>query len=524
MSRILAISTLTLAILLPAWFAEAQPPTRAGTIQGLVSESPHVLRMEEPAAADKDSILNLAQQLGVTNGPVEETDPEGLLERQHMGALVDLATRLSQNRSWLTGEALESLDRKSLSLDEVFSQAPEFLSWENKAFRVKIEKIGDLWKRFDPKVDPFVVFINHEVYDGLGEDSALAFQDGAETVIFERDLESLPAVALTLDEDNRPVTGLQPLDAPIALGAARLQVRREPAPAPSLTSASGALLHNLPSGNSCAPELAPTSCAGGVPVCTAGYDPFFVLKNVMIKVDHESWARGKPEIELFPLNLDSLSPSGGTSATTPWLFKGQQVLDLAGRSRYLQDVNNEYTRYEITGGLAISPLILGNEWNATLVEDDNDPGVLRVSGAQPNHTRIFNSTVNIITEVRGMNRFWMVIRNIGQILIDIIPFFNNDDDLFQPSLGLTNNLFCSSGIGQPFPRIYTLPSVEWEIQGYFACVNPSCTGTGGGGGGGGGGGDPDTCPDDFPDELAGDDGGQNDRRYCPEENPFPEPF
>ncbi len=95
-------------------------------------------------------------------------------------------------------------------------------------------------------------------------------------------------------------------------------------------------------------------------------------------------------------------------------------------------------------------------------------------------SRLLDTGFQIFQDIRTMDRFELIKDSFT--LLDILGFLNNDDDFFQPSLGATNSLFCTNALGGPFPRIFTLSSGEWEMQGYFACVNATCEYSGGGGG------------------------------------------
>src|SRR5262249_44574023 len=133
---------------------------------------------------------------------------------------------------------------------------------------------------------------------------------------------------------------------------------------------------------SCPYLSAPTACSsGGVPICSSGSaSPFFVLTRLMIKTDHEGLFKGNPEAELFPLRVNPASPIGGSSdVRTNWIFSGRYVTDLAGRSVYLPNVNNNDQWYAVSGdGLALFPARLSNAWVGTLVENDDDAGLLEL--------------------------------------------------------------------------------------------------------------------------------------------------
>ncbi len=357
-----------------------QAQTRLKSPPGLEN----VIRIELPPGADlapSAETLEFLRALRENAEQVENVDPPGLLTEEQLGPIAALAARLSSDRSWLLPEVLAAMARQRLRLDEIFAAAPELLVIEDAKYRIMLEKLGSGWETFNAGSDPFFVFLNHEVYDGLGEDRALAFQDGHETVIFEDDLKNSPIIGLTLaglspDERPRLSDSVLPLGQPIALGEIQ----------PRLERGLEHRFHGFTATSSCAEEVAPSACSGGVPVCSAGYSPYFVLSGILFKTDHEGAFRGKPEIELFPVQLDTSSPAGGTNATTDFMFKGISVTDIAGRSRFLPDSNSTWTWHNVSGGLALFPLDMSNEWGMTLVEDDDEPGVMKLDKTRVNTT------------------------------------------------------------------------------------------------------------------------------------------
>lgn len=422
-------------------------------------------------------------------------DPPGLLADNQLGSLKELAVRLSADRSWMRPEIFTTLGFQDLHLDEIFVDAPEVVRFESNYYRIQVEKVGPMWEGFQIESDPYFVFLTHEIYDGLGDDRALAYLDGDETVIFETDFQKTPALAVTLVKlpPSVKVTSFEKivaLESSFDLGAAELRLPVERLPIhlfPELQN----LIHlatnpGLEQNTTCTQAVAPTSCSNGRPVCGTGYKPYFVLTSLMIKTDHEGCCfKGNPEIELFPLRIDVASQLGSnTTASTNLLFKGASTTDMAGRTRYLPDVNNTNTWYNVTNGLAIFPADLGNELSALLVEDDDDTGVLRVNANKVNVTKLLKSVSSLIFDSRSIDLSFLV--KLGRIILDIIGIFNDGDDLYQESLGVANNLFCTNSLGQM--KTYHLISQEWEMKGNFACINPSCPdpSTGGGGGGGGG--------------------------------------
>ncbi|HYO57832.1 hypothetical protein [Archangium sp.] len=394
-------------------------------------------------------------------------DPPGLVSLNQLSSLRALAAQLSQERSWFTSEALDFLNERDLTLEDLFSKTSGLVDIGGKSYRIALEKVGPAWKNFRPG-DTFVIYLTHEVFDGV-RDAVLAYQNGDEVLLGSAELERAPALALTFVEskDALPDEARFQLDEPIRLGPSRpadeLVRRMRPEVAPTQLN------------TSCGAEVAPTACsATNVPVCPSGYSPYFVLRSLLIKTDHEGSFKGNPEIELFPLRLDSVSTSGGNdNAITDWIFSGRSVTDLAGRSRYLPNVNQKHTWYNISNGLAIFPNDTGQEWSATLVEQDDNEGELKIKRTKINVTKLYKRVTQIVNDIREAQYFHLL-RGVVRLLLDIIKIFNDGDDIYQESLGISNELFCGDGLGQPFPRIFLLESSEWAMQGYYACVNPAC--------------------------------------------------
>jgi hypothetical protein len=116
---------------------------------------------------------------------------------------------------------------------------------------------------------------------------------------------------------------------------------------------------------------------------------------------------------------------------------------------------------------------MASQFAGLMVEDDGQAGKLETSNTNLNLSQLLDSGFQIFQDIRNMDRFELIKDAFN--LLDLLGFLNNDDDLFQPSLGATNSLFCNNALGGPFPRVFTLTSNEWEMQGYFACVNANCT-------------------------------------------------
>jgi len=227
------------------------------------------------------------------------------------------------------------------------------------------------------------------------------------------------------------------------------------------------------SSTSCLVESAPTSCSGGVPVCSSpNASPYFVLSSLLIKTNHEGAFSGDPGIELYPLRANLGSPFGGsTDVRTTWIFDGRTVTDLMGRSRYLPDVDNNYTWYPISGGLALFPSQVSNTWAATLIEDDDTKGRLKIDRNKYNPVKKRDAFIDFFPFDLFDN---LVSAGNYAYLILTLGILNDSDDLFLQSLEVSNATFCSEALGQSFPYTLTFDSSEWSFQGYFACIDPTC--------------------------------------------------
>jgi hypothetical protein len=454
----------------------------------------HVQRVP---VTEKRQAWGEAQQPQIDRPAADENDPPALLDESQLGSLKNLGIHLSSDRNWMRPEIMKGLDLQDLMLDEIFTRAPSLVSFEQQLYQIQIEKLGPLWENFDPRVDPFVVFLTHEIFDDWGEDRALGFMDGGEMVVFESDLDELPALAITLVEPRQTDQAFLTKSAPVLtssfeLGEAELRLTPDRLPRELLFDIPGVdpatmkralQTAGVTTKNTCTQEVAPTSCSGGKPVCPSGYAPYFVLDRVLIKQDHEGLFKGSPEIELFPLRIDvAASVGSNTTATTNLLFSGRTVTDMAGRSRYLPDVNNTNTWYTVTNGVAIFPANNGLEFSALLVEEDDDAGVLRIHPTTINITKLWKSVNGIINDIRAMDYNFLF--KLGGLIFDIIAIFDDGDDLYQESIGVANNLVCTDSLGQM--KSYYFNTQEWSMYGHFACVNPACPDPGTSGGGGGG--------------------------------------
>lgn len=395
-------------------------------------------------------------------------DPPGVVNQRGVESLSQLALQLSLDRSWLTGDVLKGFDTMSLRLNEIFAGAPNFIEVEGKLYRLVLEKVGPGWHNFGPRSN-YLVFLNHEAYDKLGENYALAFENGRERIISLEDLKKNAAISLTLqditpDERPRDRRGVVGLESTIQLGKVRPKFRSERALDIGKLLAGNKIIQK-----SCEYVSAPIACSNGVPVCASGSaSPYFLLSALMIKVDNEGAFKGNPEVELYPLRINPYSPYGGsTDVRTDWQFDGRYVTDPSGRYVYLPDVNNTWQWYYLNNGLALFPSNLSNEWVGTLVENDDDRGRLNIDRNRSNTIKLPVGT--IVSHIFDNLDFLK-----GLSLVITLGFLNDSDDLWYPSLAVNNDLFCSSGVGQPLPYTYYLSGDEWDMQGYFACIDPAC--------------------------------------------------
>jgi hypothetical protein len=431
--------------------------------------SASLVRAQEaaPSHTTPSSQAQLQEALGADRSWAEgKQDPPGVLNNAEFDSVRQLARRLSSDRKWLKPGVLKALDKMGVRVDEVFVEAPQFVEVNHRLYRLVLEKVGAGWQGFKPRSSAYLVFLDHDTFDGYGENYALAFQSGKEGLIVKEDIEKTAAIGLSLKEttpSERFARGARVvgIDQPIRLGKVATQFR-------STTP----LNITANTETSCLPESAPTSCSAGVPVCSSpNASPYFVLTSALIKTDHEDSFSGSPEIELYPLRVNPNSPYGGSSdVRTNWIFDGRTVTDLAGRSRYLPDVNNNNTWYSISGGgLALFPSQASNEWVATLIEDDDTKGRLKIERTKYNP---FKKRDYTIIPFYSFDFFDLWKFGFGFILsLDIL---SDSDDLYVQSLEVSNNTFCSEALGQYFPYTMLFDSSEWSLRGYFACVDPAC--------------------------------------------------
>ncbi|MFN7962712.1 MAG: hypothetical protein U0002_15695 [Thermoanaerobaculia bacterium] len=428
-----------------------------------------------------------AQQADLLATPIDPgTDlPDAMVPENELQPFRDLATRLSQDRSWLTPELLQKLDERSLWLSEVFDRAPQAVEVDGQLYRITLEAYGSAWRRLDPAKDRYFVYLGQEIDDRLGADRVAGFEAGSPSVFFAKDFDSIAGFGLSLSsltEAELPAAGVgekrQPSLAPsrtglesgIELGQARPHVLERARPGDAALAEPSLAQRAV-----CPREIAPSACVAGKPTCsTTGYTPFFVLDALYIRQDHEPI--GSPEIELYPMRLDLPTAAGGqTNIQTGMIFDGRTILDFAGQSVYLPDVNNKNTWYNISGGMALFPTNNGLQFSATLVDDDNQAGKLVRDGRVPLNIRLLQSSLGLIRILIAPRLDALNLINSALGLIDLIGILNNADDLFEESLGIENSVFCDVAVNQSFPYSITLTTTEWDLKGHFSCINPTCT-------------------------------------------------
>lgn len=427
----------------------------------LVGTTPWVLAAETAAG---EPVMDQSRNL-YSEG---RQDPPGVLNNAKFDSVRRLALSLSANRKWMSSGVLKTLDTMAVRVDEIFTEAPQLVEVEGRLYRLVLEKVGSGWQGFNPRSSAYLLFLDHDTFDGYGENFALAFQNGKERRIVQEDLEKTAALGLSLKEVSlaeRLAQGARTvgIEQPIRLGKVAPRFRST-----QLTNVTAN------SGTGCLPESAPTSCSNGVPVCSSpNAFPYFVLSSVLIKTDHEDAFSGNPDIELFPLRYNVGSPFGGTSdVRTDWIFDGRTVTDLMGRSRYLPDVNNNYTWYSVSGGLALFPSQVSSQWAPTLIEDDDTKGRLKVDRSRPNPIRRRDALIPVFP----FDYFDVAVRHAINFvnLVVTLDILDDSDDLYVESLEVSNATFCSESLGQPFPHNLLFDSSEWSLQGYFACIDPTC--------------------------------------------------
>jgi hypothetical protein len=399
-------------------------------------------------------------------------DPPGILNDGWIEPVADLAARLSRQRGWLRQDVADALARRAVSLDEIFESAPRFLEIDGSHYRVTLERDGN-WEGFDPASDSFFVYVNHEVYDRLGEDRALGYLDGEEWVLFPGDLEKNAAVGLTLAKAapfDRPAERDRTVElgpSSIALGAPLEVVLHRPAGIAADTSLTKAFC----------PDRAPIGCSGSTIQCPANYSPYFLITSLRIFDDHEGCCfMGAPEVELYNVRLDTVTgASGSGNVVTGTIFDGRNVVDLAGRTRFLPDVDDDnHQWYNISNGLAVFNANSGTTWGGTLVEDDQDKGKLIIDGASTNIFKVLDTGYQIYQDIRKNENFELIKDSVTFVDM-ILNLFNNDDDLFLYSQGVTNDFFCQTiRPTGTFPGTFTLSTNDWELKGHYSCVANFC--------------------------------------------------
>ncbi len=418
--------------------------------------------------------------------PDAADDPPGLIANDRVEGVSRLAAWLSREDRWLTHEVIDTLDQLSLRLDEVFETAPRYFSLNGLLYEIKIDSVGDAWAGFDPEEDAYVVFITQELYSGLGTDHVLAYVGGKEEILTVEKLGRVPALGLAVSKvssraaiEKNLLTATE-LGEPVALGRPRLAIDRA-APDPG---------HDVPS--KCFLTQTPDLCLASLAFCPAGTEPFFILTGVQIFDDHESSARGKPEIEIFPFSRDTVPGDPfDDPPRTHLIFDGRYVTDKFGRSVYLPDVNKKDRWYDVSN-FAMLPLMFdplnpaqvaegAGTWVASMVEDDDRRGILETDFAGSVTARIFRdvgANQSFVERIPFLNLRILrpgIIRGLFRSFI-----FDRGDDFFEP-IGFTPEVMCRDGLlGDPV----IIPGDDWELRGTFRCARscggpppPSCNST-----------------------------------------------
>ncbi len=183
-----------------------------------------------------------------------------------------------------------------------------------------------------------------------------------------------------------------------------------------------------------ADDAAPAAARGAEGAATSCQN-YLLLTGIYLRIDHEGFPRGAPEIDLFRADWSPTVP--GTlviQPTTSLIFSGRNVTDAAGRTRYLPDVNDERRWYTISPPLAVAPYDGFLGFGLYLVEDDTTAGALKVftnysigfsctyspgctgpqcSGCKPTGTGI----VNLVRAIAGGSddRYDVPFRSVGGV-------------------------------------------------------------------------------------------------------------
>jgi|GEM_PF-3139050 len=447
----------------------------SGLIISIASAQENGLKPAAGTASTNNGSLDIKPLDNPYSDPREDAadDPEGLVDEYELIQFSTMANILSKDRRWMTGEVLSTLDTLSLRLDEMFGSAPRSFEKEGVSYEIKLEKVGDLWGKFNPKSDPFVVYLTQELYSGLGDYSVLAYQDGAEISLLEEDFEKLPAIAISVASvalENLPLTrnlSSARIGDEIRFGHVRVDINRPNVdPGGDIAARLGlrALVDNR---STCQFQTNVTSCSGGTPVCSNGGEAHFVLNSALIKTDREGAFKGNPEFEIFPLSELGSVPGGSQAPTTTMIFSGRNVTDAVGRNRFLPDVNNTNFWYNISGGFAVSPMEMSSQWFITAVEQDDGTGVLRTSDTSFRMV-LFNNLGNIVSLVKSFSvvKFLRTLFNLIRGLIA-----GDGDDIFRDAIGVTSSLACANGLNG---AQLTLNTQEWNARGVFQCFNVGC--------------------------------------------------
>jgi len=405
--------------------------------------------------------------------------PGILTSKLELNQISIMAKKLSSDRRWLTKEVLFALDQLSLRVDELFSEAPRFIMKDDVSYEIKLEKVGDLWAKFDPKSDPYIVFLAHEIYNGLGEQQALGFQDGMQLSLTEFDLKEFPAIAITMqktditNQPNQRNISQSQFNQPIQLGRLQIALDRSQNKVDRTNFDIG--IPSKQTRNQCQPITGVSACTSQAQaICSNGGNAHFIIDELRIKTEREGPFKGAPEFELYPLALNGTITAPPANASTPLIFDGRFVIDAAGRSIYLPDVNNKNTNFDINNGLALPPFTFTDQLSIVAVEDDSVAGELRPTTSSLT-TAVFSNAPGVISVILA-DEFDLLkfFKEFAELVAGI--FSSDNDDVFNDAIGITNTLMCNAGLsnGAPIRESIVLDVDEWRLKGSFACIDITC--------------------------------------------------
>ncbi len=159
---------------------------------------------------------------------VEGVKAPVLLDEKALLNVSELALSLSARRDWLHPAILDELSHRTLRLDEIFVDAPSTLLIEGRPYRLMIGLLG---RRQEVDTDEsFSVFLTADVHM-LAKGQLLGFQNGEQVLLWPDDLNTLPAVGLSLQgplfEEPLPSGFLIEFGKATRLGSVHSQIQRE---------------------------------------------------------------------------------------------------------------------------------------------------------------------------------------------------------------------------------------------------------------------------------------------------------